>query len=447
MVWTAFEIVINFIQAFIVYFYVNKCFLFNKQHSLANFTLITSFAGYLSVYLFYPNFPLSQQFSLIIPLVYSLALSKEPKASILYWSLILAIIFNLISVLMYPVFDLLPASLHFSFSSHELERALCMLATNISIFCMLWLIVYLKGTCIFPRNSAYIIFMLAVLVIYIVEESIYDLYISVGDSFVLSFLKVYLGLLACTIFLVFLFYAISKDSERENRYQAEISLLTLSKQHQRELAQMYEALTERQHDYKQHLQTLKELVGSDKNSAAEKYLNSVISDDPNDETFVTGSPEIDAILTAKRRVMRERGIEFIYAPYPLASLPIHVSDFCSIIGNLLDNAIEGIARITPLPAAPSIRLSFSRSWDMFYIYCENPCNIATIVREKDKFVSSKQKTTPGMHGIGMHSINTIANRDEGRAEFYVENNTFYAKVVLPYLSVDEKVSVRNRFII
>ncbi len=93
-------------------------------------------------------------------------------------------------------------------------------------------------------------------------------------------------------------------------------LLTLSKQHQRELFQMYEDLTARQHDYKQHLQTLRELVSNDKDSTAEKYLNSVLSDNLSDEMIVTGSPEIDALLTTKRRIMRERGIEFVYVPYP-----------------------------------------------------------------------------------------------------------------------------------
>lgn len=50
---------------------------------------------------------------------------------------------------------------------------------------------------------------------------------------------------------------------------------------------MYEDLTERQHDYKQHLQTLRELVSNDKDSTAEKYLNSVISDNLSDEMIVT----------------------------------------------------------------------------------------------------------------------------------------------------------------
>ena len=93
--------------------------------------------------------------------------------------------------------------------------------------------------------------------------------------------------------------------------------------------------------------------------------------------------------------------------------------------------LRGIDRIKPTPTSPSIRLAFSRSWDMFYIYCENPCDTSTIIKEKDHFVSSKQKTEPGMHGIGMHSINAIANRDEGRVEFYIESNTFYAKLFYP----------------
>ncbi len=306
--------------------------------------------------------------------------------------------------------------------------------TNVLLFLILKLIIRLKKKCSFPKPSAYAIFIFTLSVVYIVEEALYSLYNQYGSQSALPFFIAYIGLLFCVILLIILFHTVSNDTERENRYQAEISLLTLSKQHQRELSQMYEDLTTRQHDYKQHLQMLRELVINDKDSTAEKYLNSVISDNLSDEMIVTGSPEIDALLTAKRRIMRERGIEFIYVPYPLASLPIHVSDFCSIVGNLLDNAIEGIDRIKPTPTSPSIRLAFSRSWDMFYIYCENPCDTSTIIKEKDHFVSSKQKTEPGMHGIGMHSINAIANRDEGRVEFYIESNTFYAKVVLPYLN-------------
>lgn len=434
MRWTVFEIAINFVQGFLVCFYTKKCFLHCRNHFIADGALIFSFTAYLTIYLFHPSFFLSQQFVFIFPLIYALVFSSEPKFSVLYWLIVLSLIFNLISVLTYPVFDLIPAVFHFAFPSHRFERILCILSTNVLLFLVLKLIIRLKKKCSFPKPSAYAIFIFTLSVVYIVEEALYSLYNQYGSQSALPFFVAYIGLLFCVILLIFLFHTVSNDIERENRYQAEISLLTLSKQHQRELSQMYEDLTTRQHDYKQHLQMLRELVSNDKNSTAQKYLNSVISGNPDDEMIVTGSPEMDALLTAKRRIMRERGIEFVYVPYPLASLPIHVSDFCSIVGNLLDNAIEGVARIQPAPASPSIRLAFSRSWDMFYIYCENPCNPSTIIKEKDHFVSSKQKNEPGIHGIGLHSINAIADRDEGRVEFYIENNIFYAKVVLPYLN-------------
>lgn len=196
---------------------------------------------------------------------------------------------------------------------------------------------------------------------------------------------------------------------------------------------MYEDLTQRQHDYKHHLQTLQELVTGSGESTAKAYLETVLKDTDAEDMIVTGNPGVDALLAAKRRLMREKGIAFQYSPYPLAELPLPTADFCSIVGNLLDNAIEGIQRIPDRPRNPTIHLTFSRSWNMFYIYCENPCDPASIIASKGHFVSSKKKDEPELHGIGLHSIEAIAQRAEGRAEFGVEGDVFHAKVVVPYL--------------
>lgn len=131
--------------------------------------------------------------------------------------------------------------------------------------------------------------------------------------------------------------------------------------------------------------------------------------------------------------MREKGIGLVYSPYPLAELPIAAADFCAVVGNLLDNAIEGVSRIKDPAEPPVIRLSFSRSWDMFYIYCENPCAPESIAIDSGRFLSAK-RAEPGLHGIGLASIQSIAARAEGRAEFAAENGVFRAKIVLPCLS-------------
>ena len=437
MAWTIFEILINGFQAFLVLRYIKGCFRYARKTPWADAALWVSFCAYFSLYLFCPSFPLSQQWVFLLPLLHAVLLSSEPKGSMFFWLLLLVLIMNLISVLTYPIFDLLPLMFAGWPFSLQGERFLCILVTNLMLLGVCEWMIRIKRACVFPRSSSYIVFILALSFIYLVESAIYRLYLAFSHQAVLPFFAIYLGLLGCILLLVFLFHTASMDAERENRYQAEISMLNLSRQHQQELAQLYEELTELQHDYKHHLQALEELVASDDHPSAQSYLHALIRETPGEEVIVTGSPAVDALLAAKRKLMRSKGIQFVYSPYPLADLPISTPDFCSIVGNLLDNAIEGTLRMPDLAQNPEravIHLSFSRSWDMFYMYCENPCTPSTIVRKKGRFVSSKQNCEPGFHGIGLHSIDTIVSGSKGRTQYLVKNQMFYAKVVLPYLN-------------
>lgn len=113
------------------------------------------------------------------------------------------------------------------------------------------------------------------------------------------------------------------------------------------------------------------------------------------------------------------------------SLPISEVDFCTILGNLLDNAIEGNDRIVNKSIEKWINLSFSRVWDMFTIRCENPVNPTSIKRHQSKFVTSKRKS-PEIHGFGIPNIISIAEKADGFCSFDIENNQFVATVTLPY---------------
>lgn len=430
-----------------IVFYVKHCFPYSRPCRIADSLLFASCGLFLSLCLFTKSISFSQNILFLFPLIHVFSLSVEPKSSAVYWLFILALVFNLITAMTYPFFDLLPVLFHFQYASIYLERALCIVSTNVLLFITLCLIIRLKKFCPFPRISTYAIFIAILGVILVIDESLQSMYFDLNriletphhvyNTCLMLFIS-YMGLLICAYLSILLFHTLSSDAERENRYQAEISMLSLSKQHHLELTQLYKELTEREHDYKHHIQVLKELVGNHDESITRDYLKTLIKEDNPNELFVTGSPVVDALLTAKRKFMRERGIDFVYNPYPLADLPIPTSDFCSIVGNLLDNAIEGISRISEPREKATICLSFSRSWDMFYIYCENPCNPDSIIREKGTFISSKSKSEPGLHGIGLHSIETLATRTEGRAEFAVQNQIFYAKVVLPYLPKKEK---------
>ena len=434
MAWIVFEITINVFQGLLILLYIKRCFSYSRRTRLADVLLVSSFAGLLSLYLFVDISYSTQSLLFALPLAHTLCLSREPRLSIVYWLLVLILVMNTVSVLTYPLFDTLPLLFGVAFPSLRAERFVCILVTNIMLFFLLNLIVRLKAACFYLRRSSYIVFISTLASLFLINEGLYAAFIRIGAVIPLQILIAYMGLMLCLLLVILLFYLSSLNLAREKRYRDRLSLMHLTKLHQHELSQIHEELVQQRHDYKQHLQTLQELVRTSSSAEAQDYLDEIIKQDEKKRHIVTGCTEVDALLNAKQRLMKEHGITFRYNAYPLASLPIPAYEFCTIIGNLLDNAIEGIARMPEPHDHAIIQLSFSRAWDMFYIFCENPCNPATITLIEGEYVSSKQAENPDIHGIGLHSIRFITDRAQGRAEFAVLDGLFCAKIVLPYIA-------------
>lgn len=436
MIWTAFEIAINIFQGYLLLMYVKQCFTYEKKHPIADVLLVCFCAGFLCYFLFFGYILYMDYLLFLFPTIYAFLFSSERKISIAYWIAVLIIIFVSVPTTLFPFFEIVPIFLPYN-PSQSTELILSTVTGNLVLLFWLKSVIHLKKSCSPSGPFSYISFILTLGFAFSVVESLFAMFIETGSTLRTPLLTACLGMIAILILTLFQFRIVSLETERKNRLQTEIMLLNLTKQHQNELSQMYETLTARQHDYKHHLQTLEQLV-SGGSPTAKEYLESVTKEAAQEDMIITGSPEVDALLTAKRRTMHEKGIEFKLTPYPLASLPIATADFCAILGNLLDNAIEGIQRIAEPPANPLIHLTFSRSWDMFYVYCTNPCEPSTLVEKKGLFLTSKKKNEPGLHGIGLHSIEAIAERAEGRAEFRIEGNEFHAKVVLPFLKNTKK---------
>ena len=146
---------------------------------------------------------------------------------------------------------------------------------------------------------------------------------------------------------------------------------------------------------------------------------------------MTGSVAVDALLTAKLLACKQSHIEFFFEQYPLSDLPINEVDFCTIVGNLLDNAIEGIRRISDPSQPRQIHLKFCRMWDTFIIRCENSMAKETIRRYSTKFITSKQHDA-AVHGFGIRNIEMIAKNADGFCTFETPGDTFVATITLPY---------------
>ena len=99
-----------------------------------------------------------------------------------------------------------------------------------------------------------------------------------------------------------------------------------------------------------------------------------------------------------------------------------------LLGNLLDNAIEGVMRVPASETNRSIRLSISKIWEMYFISCSNSADIHTIKKNGDTFVSSKPQ--PEVHGFGTENMKQIVETAGGTIEFIVEANRFTVEIMI-----------------
>lgn len=433
-VWNLFEWSINLLQGLMMLLFMKSRLHIRRTIPVADALCALTVAVFLALYDFV-EMPVPDIIVFVIPLVYGLVMTEDPWYMAVFWSLMLGLIFAVSTSLMMHLCTSIPGISDAVLIADTRGHLFFVLATNAVLFLLLYAVGRIHVGDSIPMWSLLLLVAMNG-ALFAAEEAVYALQLQLTLSALVIkphktiFFTIYLCMLICVALSILLFRMMAENAERENRYKLEASTLALSQQHVRELERMYADYQAHRHDLKQHVQTLEEMVSMGGGEEAATYLASYQKRLVESELFMTGCIAVDALLTAKYLTMRKHGMTFTYSAYPLNELPIDETDFCSIVGNLLDNAIEGTLRVQPLEAALPIHLTFSRSWDMFYIFCTNSCNPQTIQRGKHGWQSSKERDG-SPHAIGIRSITSIAEAVEGRCAFSVQDSVFHAKVVLP----------------
>lgn len=436
MMWILFEIVINFLQAVMILLFMKSRLHISKPRKLWDILCVASVTVFFSLYQFV-DLPIPDTFVFVIPFIYAIMAADDKWYVSVFWVLVLAVLFLSAISLSLHIFMTLPAISYDNLMADTAGRAIFVVITNLILFLIVYSTSKLKKEYSTPSWPVLLLFLMTNVSLFIVEESLFTLQMDLENSYSLiekpPFFLAYVCLCLCTFFLIFLFHMMSQSAARENRYKTEARTMALSKQHQQELERMYSDLQAQKHDFQQHYQALEEMVRLGTNQDAKAYLASYEKELAAQELFITGCTAVDALLTSKYLTMKKHDILFKYNSYPLEDLPIAEIDFCAIVGNILDNAIEGTLRITNAGLPREVHLTFSRSWNMFYIFCSNPCNMQTIQKGRNGWLSSKEKEgAPGVHAIGIRNVEQIVDLAEGRSSFQIENDTFNVKIVLPY---------------
>ncbi|MCL2719605.1 MAG: GHKL domain-containing protein [Lachnospiraceae bacterium] len=185
------------------------------------------------------------------------------------------------------------------------------------------------------------------------------------------------------------------------------------------------------HDMKIHLATLKDFTACASTEDIRGYLDSLVVDIGKSEVYSnTGNIAFDSIINYKLRNAKSDNIILDLNAAVPPELNVEVADIVTILGNLLDNALEAVANTSE----KYIKLDIKFSKGGLFVKIENPFD-GEVIYNEDKtdntIVSSK---IGNEHGYGLKNIKQSVEKYNGHTKITHTDNIFSIGIFL-YVAV------------
>ena len=183
------------------------------------------------------------------------------------------------------------------------------------------------------------------------------------------------------------------------------------------------------HDMWNHFLLIQKYLEKGQIAEAQKYLLKLIGNHTEYMIEVrTGIEAVDYILSQKEKWASEKGIDMsIHAEYP-KNCRIDPVDLCTILTNLLDNAIEACERCSP-EIERKIKLTIRRIHQFIIIKIENSSSTTPTIRNEKMMTTKINKS---MHGWGIQNVKSAVEKYHGVMEYDYKNKIFTMNVMLFY---------------
>lgn len=206
---------------------------------------------------------------------------------------------------------------------------------------------------------------------------------------------------------------------RIERFQSEL----IEKQ-VREIQNMYRQVRGWRHDYRNHINNMKIQLSEGNYDKLSDYLNELADDlDTVDTVIKTGNVMADAILNSKLNVAEKMNIKLNVKANVPDKLPMSDVELCSMLGNILDNAVEACGT---LPEEERfMRVYIGKLKGQLYLSVQN--SAGKVRKSKNTYLSTKD----GEHGYGLFRIDRVAKKYGGYVNRQNEEGVFATEIMVP----------------
>jgi len=189
--------------------------------------------------------------------------------------------------------------------------------------------------------------------------------------------------------------------------------------------QRYMKQTEKaRHDFRQSIRTLAELYDAGDHEAVGRYLHQFIDSMPVSEVrYFCNDTALNALLNYYDHLTRQEQIGFSVQVRLPETLPVSDVDLCSMVGNILENAVTACRKADEKRIHITI---LTEEAAQLYIVAVNTFN--GVVKQADgRYLSTNRKGS----GVGLSSVISTAEAYGGVAQFSHRGTEFYSNVAIP----------------
>lgn len=213
--------------------------------------------------------------------------------------------------------------------------------------------------------------------------------------------------------------------KRIERFQSEL----IEKQ-VREIQNMYRQVRGWRHDYRNHINNMKIQLSEGNYDKLSEYLSELADDlDTVDTVIKTGNVMADAILNSKLGIAEKLNVRLNVKANIPEKLPISDVELCSVLGNMLDNAVEACGSLPETERF--MRIYIGRLKGQLYLSVQN--SAGKVRKEKGRYLSTKEDalSSTKLHGYGLFRIDRVAKKYGGYVNRQNEEGVFAAEVMIP----------------
>lgn len=232
------------------------------------------------------------------------------------------------------------------------------------------------------------------------------------------------ALLFLLLLFYLLFYLMASSLNRNDRLRRENQLLSMQQARYDSLRTAIEQTRQARHDMRHHFHILQSLAAQGKWESLTAYLTEVQGSIPAEELGLCKNPIVDGVAGYFVPLYREQGIPLTFELDLPFELPVPETDLCSVLSNLLENAME--AGLKTAPERRQVKASARlHSEHMVLLSVENTYDEK--VREKDGVLLSSKRP---WEGIGLQAVRHTAEKNGGYCRFHYDGGLFCVNVIL-----------------